>query len=100
MLRITELRLPLNHAEDELRPAVVARLGIDDAQLLNFTVFKRSYDARKKTAIVLIYTIDCELATPELEAHVFQRMSGRELDAEVVRLCVHLIQREGYTFPT
>jgi len=76
MLRITELRLPLNHAEDELRPAVVARLGIEDAQLLNFTVFKRSYDARKKTAIVLIYTIDCELATPELEAHVFQRMAG------------------------
>ncbi len=58
MLRITELRLPLNHAEDALRPAVVARLGIPDAQLLNLTVFKRSYDARKKSAIVLIYTID------------------------------------------
>jgi uncharacterized FAD-dependent dehydrogenase len=61
MLRITELRLPLNHAEDALRPAVVARLGIADAQLRDFTVFKRSYDARKKTAVVLIYTIDCEL---------------------------------------
>jgi hypothetical protein len=61
MLRITELRLPLNHAEDALRPAVVARLGIADAELRDFTVFKRSYDARKKTAVVLIYTIDCEL---------------------------------------
>ena len=76
MLRITELRLPLNHAEDELRPAVVARLGIEDAQLLNFTVFKRSYDARKKSAIVLIYTIDCELATPELEASLYERFAG------------------------
>ncbi len=75
MLRITELRLPLNHAEDELRPAVVARLGIKDAQLQNFTVFKRSYDARKKAAIVLIYTIDCELATPELEASLLQRLA-------------------------
>ena len=27
MLRITELRLPLDHAEDALRPAIVARLG-------------------------------------------------------------------------
>ena len=61
MLRITELRLPLDHAEDALRPAVVRRLGIADADLLAFTVFRRAYDARKKTAIVLIYTIDCEV---------------------------------------
>ena len=61
MLRITELRLPLDHAEDALRPAVVRRLGVADADLLAFTVFRRAYDARKKTAIVLIYTIDCEV---------------------------------------
>jgi hypothetical protein len=73
MLRITELRLPLNHAESELRPAVVTRLGIKDEQLKAFTVFKRSYDARKKAAIVLIYTVDCELASLELEAKLFKR---------------------------
>ena len=73
MLRITELRLPLNHAEDALRPAVVARLGIADAQLRDFTVFKRSYDARKKSAVVLIYTIDCELVD---EASVRARLGG------------------------
>ncbi|WP_428418292.1 NAD(P)/FAD-dependent oxidoreductase [Methylibium sp.] len=73
MLRITELRLPLNHAEDALRPAVVARLGIADAQLRDFTVFKRSYDARKKTAVVLIYTIDCELVD---EASVRARLGS------------------------
>ena len=76
MLRITELRLPLNHAEGELRPAVVARLGIQDAHLQAFTVFKRSYDARKKSAIVLIYTVDCELDSPEREARVRDRLSG------------------------
>jgi len=61
MLRITELRLPLDHAEDALRPAVVRRLGIADADLLSLHVFRRAYDARKKSAIVLIYTIDCEV---------------------------------------
>lgn len=61
MLRITELRLPLDHAEDALRPAVVRRLGIADAELVSFTVFRRGYDARKKSAIILTYTIDCEL---------------------------------------
>ncbi len=74
MLRITELRLPLNHADDALRPAIVARLGIADAALAQFTVFKRSYDARKKSAVVLIYTVDCEVAeTVETEAEVLAR---------------------------
>ena len=61
MLRITELRLPLDHAEDALRPAVVRRLGIPDAELKRFNVFKRSYDARKRHALVFIYTVDCEV---------------------------------------
>ena len=74
MLRITELRLPLDHREDALRPAIVARLGLRDAELASFTVFKRSYDARKKTAIVLIYTVDCELAVDE--SAVLARFAG------------------------
>ena len=74
MLRITELRLPLNHAESALRPAIVARLGIRDAALKNFSVFKRSYDARKKSAVVLIYTVDCELAD---EAGVLKSLEGQ-----------------------
>ena len=74
MLRITELRLPLDHADDALRPAIVARLGLRDTELTAFTVFKRSYDARKKTAIVLIYTVDCQLAVDD--AAVLARFAG------------------------
>ncbi|GAA0757791.1 NAD(P)/FAD-dependent oxidoreductase [Ideonella azotifigens] len=76
MLRITELRLPLNHAEDALRPAIVARLGVADTALSRFTLFKRAYDARKKSAIVLIYTVDCELAPEADEAAVLQKHAG------------------------
>ena len=61
MLRITELRLPLNHPEPALREAVLARLGIADAALRGFTLFRRGYDARRKSAIVLVYTLDCEV---------------------------------------
>lgn len=75
MLRITELRLPLNHAEGDLRPAVLARLGIGDDQLKGFTVFKRSYDARRKSAIVLIYTVDCEFVSDALEHAVASRLA-------------------------
>jgi len=61
MLRINELKLPLNHPEPALREAILARLGVPDADLVDFTVYKRSYDARKKAAIVLIYSIDAEV---------------------------------------
>lgn len=60
MLRITDLQLPLDHTEAELKAAVLKELGITDKELINFTVFRRGYDARKKTAIILIYTIDVE----------------------------------------
>jgi uncharacterized FAD-dependent dehydrogenase len=61
MLRITELRLPLNHPDEALRAAILKRLGVRDADLLDFSVFKRSHDARKRHAMVFIYTIDCTL---------------------------------------
>lgn len=65
MLRITELKLPLDHAEGALRPAIVKRLGIPDAALKSFHIFRRGYDARKKSAITLIYTLDCEVGEHE-----------------------------------
>ena len=61
MLRITELRLPLDHAEDAMSSAVVRRMGIAHTDLLSFKVFRSAYDARKKSAILLIYTVDCEV---------------------------------------
>jgi uncharacterized FAD-dependent dehydrogenase len=71
MLRIAELKLPLDHAEPELRQAVLTRLGIGEDELIDFSVFKRSYDARKRSAILLIYALDVEVKS---EAQVLQRM--------------------------
>ena len=73
MLRITELRLPLTHAAEALRPAVLSRLGLADGALKGFTVFRRAYDARRKSAVVLIYTVDCEV---DDEAAVLARHAG------------------------
>lgn len=59
VLRITELKLPLDHAPDALRPAVLARLGLQEDALRDMTVVRRAWDARRKSAILLIYTLDC-----------------------------------------
>jgi uncharacterized protein len=61
LIRITELALPLDSDPLALRKAIVRRLKINDADLLDFTVFKRSYDARRKTsAIMFVHIIDLE----------------------------------------
>ena len=61
MLRLTELKLPLDHAEGALRTALLKQLGIAASELVNFSVFRRGVDARKKSAIALIYTLDVEV---------------------------------------
>lgn len=76
MIRITELRLPLNHAEDALRPAVLARLKLADAEVSDIHVFRRGYDARKKSDVQLVYTLDCTLADGLDDAAVLARFGG------------------------
>lgn len=58
MLRLTDIQLPLDHPEAAIRLAVLAKLKIVDEELLSVEIFRRSVDARKKTAINLIYTLD------------------------------------------
>ena len=60
MLRLTDLKLPLDHSEAALTAAILARLQIEAAALTGYTVAKRSYDARKHGAIVLIYALDID----------------------------------------
>ncbi|MBU0479894.1 MAG: NAD(P)/FAD-dependent oxidoreductase [Proteobacteria bacterium] len=62
MLRLTDLKLPLGHSADALRPAICARLGLQDDDLLSYTIFRRGVDARRSHAIMFIYTIDLEVA--------------------------------------
>ncbi len=71
MLRLNDIKLPLDHDAAALPAAVVERLGIDPADMLGFTVFKRSHDARKKANILLIYQVDVELS-PALEQQLLE----------------------------
>ena len=73
MLRITEIKLPLDHPEDALPAAIAGRLGIDEAELLRYDVFRRGFDARRKSAIQRVYTVDADVAD---EDRLLQRLSG------------------------
>ena len=73
MLRLTEVRLPLDHAQDALPAAILKRLDISADELLSYKVFRRAYDARKKSNIVLTYTVDVEV---NQEAALLERLRG------------------------
>lgn len=69
MIRLTELKLPLDHPEDALPELIVKTLGIAPADLLRHSIYKRSYDARKQK-LLLVYIADVEVASPALEARL------------------------------
>ncbi len=65
MIRLTELRLPIDHAPEALGAAICKRLSISAQDLIRYEVFKRSYDARKNIALSFIYTLDLSIKDEE-----------------------------------
>ena len=60
MLRVNEVKLPLDHTEADLQNAILQKLKISASDLKKYTVFKRSYDARKRDNISLVYAVDVD----------------------------------------
>ena len=63
MLRLKEIKLPLEHSEEDLRKAILKKLKLTEEELTEFSIYKRSYDARKKGNITLVYIVD--VTTPK-----------------------------------
>lgn len=65
MLRLTDVKLPLDHNEEALEQAIIAKLKIKHKDLKSFEVFRRGYDARKRNVITMLYTLDVEVANEQ-----------------------------------
>ena len=72
MIRLTELKLALDHTPDDLDALLLKTLSLGAQDVLRSQVFKRSVDARK-AVLVLVYIVDVELADPALEQSLLQR---------------------------
>ncbi len=75
MIRLTELKLPLDHPEDALPALIVKTLGIQPAELRSHSIYKRSYDARKQK-LLLVYIADVEVADAALEARLLHQLAN------------------------
>jgi uncharacterized FAD-dependent dehydrogenase len=73
MLRISELKLPLDHPPEAMAPAIRQRLGIGPDDLIDFAVARRAHDARRKAAILMVYSVD---VTVRDEASVLAKFAG------------------------
>jgi hypothetical protein len=98
MLRLNEIKLPLDHDDGALTSAIVERLGIEAHELLDYKIFKRSHDARKKTGILLIYQLDVEL-TESVERRVLESFSGDSRVAPSPDTNYHFVARAPENFP-
>src|SRR4051794_19666761 len=58
MLRLADLKLSLDHTDDDLTSAVLERLRIGPQDLRGYSIFRRAIDARKRSAISLIYALE------------------------------------------
>ena len=75
MIRLTELKLPLDHNPADLDALVLKTLLLSACDLTQVTIFKRSVDARK-AALMLVYIVDVVLAREELEQLTLTRCSA------------------------
>jgi uncharacterized protein len=72
MLRLTEIKLPLDHPEEAIEAAILTKLNLAAEELLSFSIYKRSYDARKKSQILLVYILDVETSNEEKLLKIFK----------------------------
>ncbi|MDB5810004.1 MAG: dependent oxidoreductase family protein [Betaproteobacteria bacterium] len=79
MLRLTEIKLPLDHSEAALETAIVERLGIEQPELIRYAIFRRGVDARRRSAISFIYTVDVEI--PDESGLLSRRKDQRNIGA-------------------
>ena len=73
MLRVNELKLPLGHPPDAVKAAAANRLGLPEAEILECRIVRRAHDARRKSAILMVYAVDVSLKG---EASVLARFAN------------------------
>lgn len=72
MLRLTEVKLPLDHDVEAIKASILAKLRITHEELIGYSIFKRSFDARKKSEITIVYILDVETT---LEHQILKQFS-------------------------
>jgi len=92
MIRLSELKLPLDHPEHALPALIHSTLNISPEELKSFSIYKRSYDARKQK-LLLVYIVDVELHSAQLEAHLLAKFTANSHIRPAPNMAYHLVAK-------
>ena len=70
MIRLSNLKIAIKEGAFEsereaLKRAILSKIKIKEQNLLDYTIFKKSIDARKKESIFIVYTVDIKVRNEE-----------------------------------
>jgi hypothetical protein len=98
MLRLNEIKLPLDHTEADLAAAIIEKLEISPEELVSYKIYKRSYDARKKSAILLIYQLDVTLES-NIKERVLEKFAKQNSIMPSPDMDYHFVAQAPADFP-
>lgn len=78
MIRINQIKVPLEHTLADVIHKAAAILRIAPENILSWQIRKKSIDARKKPDIMIIYTLDISVASQE---NILKRCRNKQVQA-------------------
>ena len=75
-LRLTNLMLPVLEDEQSLQGEIVRRLGVRDADLLDWRILRKSLDARNRYDLQFVYTLQLNLPEDSQQARRLEDLPG------------------------
>ena len=91
MIRISQIKLPIGHTEEDLTNGISKALRIPSDKLKTYQIMKRSIDARKKQDIKYIYTVDVTVA-------INQKETEQGITSHSKNVNVSIVEKENYQF--
>lgn len=89
MIRINQLKLPVQHGQNAVRQKVSKLLHVEGSKIKKIEIKKKSIDARKKPELYVIYTVDVEIEGAKEQAIVNKCKSAS----------ITVAPKEKYHFP-
>ena len=91
MIRISQLKLPVDHTPDALEKKICQQLKIKKEELSSWKIVRRSLDARKKPDLKFDYVVDVDTPKERKILHRMQKVNNKN---------IMLTNKTEYQFPT
>ncbi|MBA3058503.1 MAG: FAD-dependent oxidoreductase [Gammaproteobacteria bacterium] len=98
MIRLSELKLALDHTPADLQALVLQTLGIAAPELAHWQIFKRSFDARQ-AQVRVVYIVDAALSDPAREGAVLQQHAAKPHIQATPDMAYHLVAHAPADLP-